>query len=49
MPAQLAKPGFDLGIVTAQIDDSLRFYRDLVGLEPITQPLHSADYWGCIG
>jgi catechol-2,3-dioxygenase len=35
MPADLAKPAFDLGIVTTQIDSALGFYRDIVGLVPV--------------
>lgn len=35
MPAQLAKPAFDLGIVTADLEASLHFYRDLMGFEPL--------------
>ena len=35
MPAALAKPAFDLGIVTADIEASLRFYRDLLGFTPL--------------
>ncbi len=35
MPAALTKPAFDLGIVTADIEASLRFYRDLLGLVPL--------------
>jgi catechol 2,3-dioxygenase-like lactoylglutathione lyase family enzyme len=32
MPAQLTKDSFDLGIVVADIDASLAFYRDFLGL-----------------
>lgn len=35
MPAALAKPGLDLGIVTADIEASLHFYRDLLGFVPL--------------
>jgi catechol 2,3-dioxygenase-like lactoylglutathione lyase family enzyme len=44
MPAALAKPAFDLGIVTADIDASLRFYRDLLGFVPLmTMPTAGGD------
>jgi glyoxylase I family protein len=44
MPAALAKPAFDLGIVTADIDASLHFYRDLLGFERLmVLPVESGD------
>jgi len=36
MPAELAKPAFDLGIVTDDIDASVGFYRDLLGFQPLS-------------
>ena len=35
MPADLAKPAFDLGIVTADVEAALHFYRDLLGFVPL--------------
>lgn len=44
MPAALAKPGLDLGIVTADIDAALHFYRDLLGFVPLmVLPVESGD------
>lgn len=34
MPAQLTVPALDLGVVTADADRALAFYRDLLGLAP---------------
>lgn len=44
MPATLTKPAFDLGIVTTDIEESLRFYRDLLGFVPLmVLPLDDGD------
>lgn len=44
MPAALAKPAFDLGIVTADIEASLHFYRDLLGFQSLmVLPVESGD------
>jgi len=44
MPAQLARSGADIGIVTADIDAALHFYRDLLGFVPLmVLPVASGD------
>ncbi len=44
MPAELAKPTLDVGIVTTDIDASLHFYRDLLGFTPLmTLPTPDGD------
>jgi len=44
MPADLAKTAADIGIVTADIDASLHFYRDLLGFVPLmVLPVESGD------
>lgn len=44
MPAQLTKPGLDLGIVTADVEPLLHFYRDLLGFEPLmTLPVEDGE------
>ncbi len=44
MPADLTKPAFDLGVVTTDIEASLRFYRDLLGFVPLmVLPLDDGD------
>jgi lactoylglutathione lyase len=44
MPAALAKPGLDVGLVTTDVEASLRFYRDLLGFVPLmTLPVEEGE------